>query len=301
MSIQLFKTLVAISEYGSFSSAANHICISHAAVGQQMKRLEDSFEVTLFDRSEKSPRLNQLGKALVPKAKSIVDDYETIFDDLIGDAQFIGELTLGAVPTTIRELVPRSIKKLMKDYPDLYIRVVPGLAESLFDQVDQGSLDSAIISMPGNINNNLHWSPIAEEELILLTSPEVVGEDPIKILKEMPYIRHHRRAAAGLLAEQWLYQNNINVREVMVTDSIETLTSMVAHNLGVAIVPDLCVPDPIFSKLRKISLGTNSIKRVLGILTRKDCSKIRLIDRLQEEIETILEDIDQDVNKFSVR
>ena len=35
MSIQLFKTLIAISEYGSFSAAADHICISHAAVGQQ--------------------------------------------------------------------------------------------------------------------------------------------------------------------------------------------------------------------------------------------------------------------------
>jgi len=50
MSIQLLKTLVAISEQGSFSTAADKICISHAAVGQQMKRLESSFDMTLFDR-----------------------------------------------------------------------------------------------------------------------------------------------------------------------------------------------------------------------------------------------------------
>lgn len=288
MSIQLFKTLVAIADHGSFSAAAEHVCISHAAVGQQMKRLEESFDVKLFDRSEKSPQLNQLGHALIPKAQKIIRDYETIFDDLIGDAQFIGELTLGAVPTTIRELVPRSIKTLMKDYPDLYIRVVPGLAENLYEKVFHGSVDAAVISLPDNISSNLRWTPIAKEELILLTSPEVMGEDPISILNNMPYIRHHRRAAAGLLAEQWLSQNKIDVREVMVTDSIETLTSMVAHNLGVAIVPDLCLPDPIFSTLRKIPLGANPIQRVLGILTHKDCSKIRLVDRLQEEIETTL-------------
>ena len=288
MSIQLFKTLVAISEYGSFSTAADYICISHAAVGQQMKRLEELFEVTLFDRTEKSPRLNQLGQALIPKAQKVIHDYETIFDDLVGDAQFIGELTLGAVPTTIRELIPKSIKKLMGYYPDLYIRVVPGLADSLFDQVSRGAIDAAIMGMPANIDQKLHWYPIAEEEFILLASSEVIGDDPIEILSEMPYIRHNRRAAAGLVAEQWLSQNEINVREVMVMDSIETLTSMVAHNLGVAIVPNLCAPDPIFAKLRKISLGKNSISRVLGVLTRKDCSKIRLIDRLQEEIEIIL-------------
>ena len=288
MSIQLFKTLVAISEYGSFSSAADHICISHAAVGQQMKRLEESFEVTLFDRSQKSPRLNQLGQALIPKAQKVIHEYETIFDDLVGDAQFIGELTLGAVPTTIRELIPRSIKRLMKNYPDLYIRVVPGLGGDLFDQVSIGAIDAAIVSKPENLDKAFHWRLIAEEELVLVTAPEIIGDDPIKILNEMPYIRHNRRAAAGIVAEQWLSQNKVEVREIMVTNSIETLTSMVTHNLGVAIVPNLCMPGPIFEKLRKISLGTSSIPRVLGLLTRKDCSKVRLVDRLQEEIEIIL-------------
>lgn len=288
MSIQLLKTLVAISEHGSFSAAAEKIYITHAAVGQQMKRLEASFDIALFDRSEKSPRLNQLGQALVPKAQKLIHDYENLFDGLIGDAQFIGELTLGAVPTTIRELIPRSIKRLMKNYPDLYIRVVPGIGGNLFDQVLRGAIDAAIISKPESLDKNLHWFPIAEEELVLVTSKNVEGNDPIKILSEKPFIRHNRRAAAGLVVEQWLSKNKIEVRETMVTDSIETLTSMVTHNLGVAIVPNLCMPGPVFADLRKISLGTSSIPRVLGILTRKDCSKVRLVERLQEEIEIIL-------------
>lgn len=289
MSIQLLKTLIAISEHGSFSAAADELCITHAAVGQQMKRLEESFKVTLFDRSEKSPRLNHLGLALIPKAQAVINDYETLFDDLTGDARFIGELTLGAIPTAIRELVPRSIKRLMKNYPDLYIRVVPGLTDDLFEEISRGGMDAAIISKPSRLDKSLHWFPIAEEELVLVTSSKVTGIDPIKILAEMPYIRHNRRVAAGTLAEQWLSENKVEVREIMVMDSIETLTSMVSHNLGVAIVPNLCMPDPIFADLRKISLGATSIPRIMGLLVRKDCSKIRLVNRLQEEIEVILE------------
>lgn len=289
MSIQLLKTLVAISEQGSYSSAAEKLFITHAAVGQQMKRLEESFDVTLFDRSEKSPRLNQLGQALIPKAQKLIHDYENLFEGLIGDARFIGELTLGAVPTTIRELIPRSIKRLTENYPDLYIRVVPGIGGNLFDQVLRGAIDAAIISKPESIDKTLNFHPIAEEELVLVTSNKVQGNDPMTILQEMPFIRHNRRAAAGLVVEQWLSRNRIQVRETMVTDSIETLTSMVTHNLGVAIVPNLCMPGPVFAELRKISLGSSSIPRVLGILTRNDCSKIRLVERLQEEIELTLE------------
>ena len=289
MSIQLFKTLIAISEKGSFGAAANHICVSQAAIGQQMKRLEETLDVTLFDRSQRTPRLNQLGKALVPKAKLVVQSYDTILDDLTGDAQFIGELTLGAVPSTIRELIPKSIKRLMSNYPDLHIRVVPGLSGELYDQVTRGALDAAVISEPPSIDHNHSWFPFVEEELVLLTSPEVMGDDPLQLLREMPYIRHTKRAAMGMIVDEWLNQNKVTVREVMVMESTETLSSMVAHNLGISIVPNLCMPDPTFAKLRKLPLGSTTIPRVLGILTRSDCSKIHLVNRLQEQIENTLQ------------
>lgn len=287
MSIPLFRTLIAIADNGSFSAAANQVCISHAAVGQQMRRLEETLQVVLFDRSQRTPRLNQLGLALVPKAKAIVHAYDTVLDDITGDAQFIGELTLGAVPSTVRGLIPMAVKKLIANYPNLHIRVVPGLSGDLFDQVNRGGLDAAVISEPTNLDNNLHWSPFAEETLVLLTSSEVTEDNPLKVLREMPYIRHTRRAAVGLLVEQWLQRNKITVREAMVMESIATVSGMVAHNLGVSIVPDLCVPDPTFTGLRKIPLRPNTFPRVLGILTRSDCSKIRLIERLHEQITLI--------------
>ena len=284
MSIPLFRTLIAIAENGSFSAAANAVCVSHAAVGQQMRRLEETLQVVLFDRSQRTPRLNQLGLALVPKAKAIVHAYDTVLDDLTGDAQFIGELTLGAVPSTVRGLIPMSVKKLIANYPDLHIRVVPGLSGDLFDQVSRGGLDAAVISQPASLDRNLNWSPFAEEKLVLLTSPELALDDPRQILREMPYIRHTRRAAVGILVEQWLQQNKIAVREAMVMESIATVSGMVEHNLGVSIVPDLCLPDPAFNKLRRIPLQPDTFPRILGILTRSDCSKIRLVERLHEQI-----------------
>lgn len=285
MTIALFKTLIAVSEHGSFRAAADKICLTHAAVGQQMTRLEESLQVKLFDRSEKSPKLNQLGKALVPKAKAVVLAYDTILDDLTGDPAAIGELSVGAVPSSLAGLIPKSLKRLLKLYPNLHIRVVPGLSPALLEQIEQGSLDAAVTSAPTHINKGLNWMPFYEEELVLLTAPDVQEQDPRKILANMPYLRHTRHASVGMLAEEWLAKHNIDVHDVMEMGSLENLANMVAHGLGVAIGPDICVPDPSFEQLKKISLGPSAPRRMLGILTRSDCSKLKLLEPLLEQIQ----------------
>ena len=288
MSISLLKTLIAISEQGSFSKAADHVHVSHAAVGQQMKRLEELLNTTLFDRSNRTPKLNLLGKALIPKARVVVLSYETLLDDLTGDADLFGELTLGAVPSAIRGLVPLSIKALMLIYPKLIVRVVPGLSVDLQTLIESGALDAAIISEPIRVESNVNWQPFVQEELILLTSKEVVGDDPIKLMEQMPYIHHTRRGAVGKLVEDYLKRNRITVHYSMEMESLESLTSMVSHNLGISIVPNACVPDPIFSELKKITLPSEPGCRVLGMLTRSDCAKTHLVKRLlQQIIETI--------------
>lgn len=284
MSIALFKTLIAIADHGSFSNAANAINITQAAVGQQMRRLEGSLGVELFNRSQKTPQLNALAHALVPKARALVHSYETILDDITGEGQLYGELTLGAVPSAIRALVPLSVRELVQIYPQLLIRVVPGLTSEMLEQVERNAIDCAIISAPGNLDTHLRWQPFAEEELILLTSTEVKMKDPLKILARHPYIRHTRRAAVGLLAAQWLSDHNIGVRVSMEMESIESLTSMVAHNLGVSIVPDMSVPDAIFANLKKVRLPGPRQSRVLGVVSRADNSKIRLVEKLVEQL-----------------
>lgn len=289
MTISLFKTLIAVSESGSFRGAAEIVCVTDAAVGQQMRRLEDSLNAKLFDRSERTPRLNQLGKAFVPKAKAVVQAYETVLDDLTGDPSMIGELVLGAVPSTVGGLIPKTAKRLIGLFPELRLRIIPDLSPRLLKQVEEGSLDAAVLSKPPRVQDTLIWMPFFEEPLVLLTSPEVTETDPKRIFASMPYIRHTRAASVGLMAEEWLANNKIKVNDTMEMGSLENLASMVAHNLGVSVGPDICVPDPVFRKLRKLPLGPTTPSRMLGILTRTDCSKMRLVQELLAQVSIIVE------------
>ncbi len=286
MSITLLRTLIAVSDTGSFAAASARVNVSQAAVGQQMKRLEENLGVALFDRDRKVPRLNPLGQGLVPKARDVVLAYDGMLTDLTGDAQLVGEMTLGAVPSTLRVLVPRAVKQLIAAYPDLRIRVVPGLSDDLSEQVERGALDAALLG-PFAPQTNMLWQPVAREPFVLIAGPDIEGDDPRALLAGHPFIRHTRRAAAGRLADDWLAAQKIAVSAAMEMETLEAVAAMVSHGLGLSVVPDICVPDATFADLRKLSLK-GAPARELGILSRADSRKRRLTERLLEEVEAII-------------
>ncbi|MGI9388035.1 MAG: LysR substrate-binding domain-containing protein, partial [Methyloligellaceae bacterium] len=284
MSIRRLKTLIAIAEKGSFAGASEVVHVSQAAVSQQMKSLEEELQVVLFDRSKRPPELNQQGLALTAKAREVVHSYDAMLQSLFGDGALRGQLMLGAVPTTLSGLVPRTVSALKMIYPDLGIRIIPGLSAELMPQVDRSYLDAAIISEPRYIPNHMNWQPFAAEPLVLLAPFRAPSDDPLELLATYPYIRFTRRAWVGSLIDQWLEANQIGVNEAMELDTLESVSANVFHNLGVSIVPFRSVPSPHPLPVKRIPLRPTAKSRILGVISRQDCVSYRMIEVLVKEL-----------------
>jgi len=265
MSIRLLKTLVAISEHKTFGAAADAIFITHAAVSQQMKTLEESLQIKIFDRSARTPELTPLGLQLVEKAKKLISDYENLVPSLIGDDIFNGDLLLGVVPTSLVGLAPKTISFLRQSYPNLRIKIFPNLTNTLMVELSRNTLDAAILSQTNLPPKDIVFEPFATELLELITSTKNTQTDAAEILKTNPYIRFNREAVVGTMIESWLQSKNITVNEVMELHSLEAISSMVSAELGVSIVPKLCVPGPYDIPLRSIGLGDPNLSRTIGL------------------------------------
>ena len=289
MSIRRFKTLIAVAEKGTFAAAATATFVSHAAVSQQMKTLEDELGVAIFDRSRRSPVLNQHGRNLVAKARDVVHAYNNMVSSVHDDDGVVGELMFGAVSTCMTSLVPRVVGMLKRRYPRLHVRVVPGLSAELQIQVERGYLDAAVLSEPPFLPSGLSWRAFAEEPLILLASREEESDDPEWLLESRPFIRFNRRAWLGRQIDEWLQANKVNVREGMELDTLESISSMVFYQLGVSIVPQRCVPSARPLPLKRIPLGASARPRILGVMARKDGSKSQLLEVLIAELVELVE------------
>jgi len=293
VSLRRLKTLVVVADLGGFRAAADSIYLSQAAVSLQMKSLEDELQVKLFDRTKRPPILNSIGRAMVPKAREIIDAYDQLIQSVTGDDVLSGELSIGAMPTTMTGVVPLAITALRAIYPHLHIHVFPDHSPNLMPQVDRNQLDAAVTSQPRYLAEHMEFRPFAEEPLIVLAPLDCPLDDPRKILRTYPFIRFTRSLWAGQWIDEWLRQEKISVMQSMELENLEMISAMVFRNLGVSIVPHRCIPSPNPLPLKRLPLGPSAPPRVLGLMARKDNPRSSLIEVFHGQLKHAVENQDQ--------
>ena len=284
MSIRRLRTLIAVDEHKTFSAAADAVYITHAAVSQQIRLLEEEWQITLFDRSRRTPQLTPAGRALVARAREIVRAYDTIIASALGDEGFKGEVSLGAVPMTLTGLTPLSVRLLKDSYPDLHVRIVPGMTTQLIAEVERGAVDAAVLSRQGPLPTDMNHADVAQEPMQLLAPEDTLGEDVIGLLTRYPFIRFSRDAVVGGLIDSWLRENNINVQVTMELQGLEAISSMVLAGLGVSIVPARCVRGFNPLPLRRLALPEGAPVRQLTLAFRRDNPRIPVIQEIHKAL-----------------
>ncbi|WP_108485358.1 LysR substrate-binding domain-containing protein [Oceaniglobus ichthyenteri] len=284
MSIRMLRTLIAVEERGTFSAAGDAVFVTHAAVSQQMKALEQTWGIALFDRTHRTPKLTPVGRAIVTRAREIVAAYDNLLPSVLGDDGLRGTLTLGSVPTGLSSLVPFAITLIKARFPDLHIAVVPGQTKELLIDLERGILDAAVVTKPHVIRENMRWAKISDEPMELLTSLNVTSDDPYQILATHPYIRFTRKALVSEFIEKWLQSKGIVVNDTMELENLEIISSMVHADLGVSIAPRRSVAPPNPLPLRHISLGDDAPVRQLGLMSLANTVRLRVLQEMETEL-----------------
>lgn len=288
MTIRLLRTLVAIADAKTFSAAADAVHVTHAAVSQQMQTLEANLGIALFDRSTRTPELTPVAHQIIAKARKLIADYDNLVPSVLADGGLSGVINLGALRTTLTGLTPQAMAVLKSKFPQIGLHIRPGLTGTLLAEVERGNLDAAIITKPHLMPVGLRFRELTEEPMQLIAAVEEPEDDPITLLKTRPFIRFNRNAVVGTLIENWILSKRIRVSETMELDSPEAIASMVFANLGVSIVPTLTVKPYDSVPVKRLDLGKDAPKRVLGLVHHENQLKTQALNELFDALTGVI-------------
>ncbi|WMD18812.1 LysR family transcriptional regulator [Achromobacter seleniivolatilans] len=264
--IKEFKTFIAVARDGTFTGAGAHLGLTQSAVSAQIKRLEEYLGVELFDRSARAAVLNANGREMLAQAEELVAMAERMVTTA-GAGHVSGSLRIGAIASVQQDLLVRALSRFRAVYPDVRVRIVPGVSLSLLGQVDAGEVDMAVlIRPPFTLPPELGWQRLMSEPVVL-AMPESMPLAPWRdLLATQPFIRYDRASFGGRVVDIFLKKHRINVHEAVELDEIEAIANMVRHGLGVALLPQLRRLD--MTGLRLVPLGELAFHRDIGIIGR---------------------------------
>ena len=138
--INLLVTFESAARHKSYSLAATELCISQAAVSQQMRQLEQGLNTRLFIRKGREMRLSQQGKMVFECAQEALGIINQGLSRLHQE-DIAGELTISSTQAfTALWLMPR-IQGFSEQHPEIQINVA---SSSGFEDLKQAHIDLAI-------------------------------------------------------------------------------------------------------------------------------------------------------------
>src|ERR1700677_2416307 len=118
LTLDQMRVLVAVADAGSFSAAARKLDRVQSAISQSIKTLETTLGLVLFDRSGKTPRLTDAGKALVGDSRALIAGAQAIRARAQSMAEDVEpELTLAVDSMLPIPLLMESLKALRVAFP----------------------------------------------------------------------------------------------------------------------------------------------------------------------------------------
>jgi DNA-binding transcriptional LysR family regulator len=265
--IRYLETFLVAAGTESFSAAGAKLGLTQSAVSMQIRRLEEDLDCELFERSGKSVRLSERGRALRTQAQAVVDGYTAMKTG--SPAPLSETISLGAISTVQSALLPKALHRLKSMRGTSKINVVPGTSIQLLAMLEANDLDMAALVKPGfGVPPGHTWVPLLDDRYVAIAAREEAGS-LYDWAAELPFIRYDRRSYGGHVVEQFLRKHRLAVRQEMELDEPAVIVQMVAEGLGWSVIPGTLLPLAFHPGIQVADLPGRPVVREIGVLVRR--------------------------------
>lgn len=139
------RAFAAVTQSGSFTSAARQLNLTQSAVSMLVQQLEQELHLQLFDRSRTAITLTEAGKNLLPMAQRILEEVRQVVEG----ASEIRALRRGFLRVSTSQMlactwVSSVLTEFGQQHPGISLRLTDAVADDVIDTVRHGAVELGI-------------------------------------------------------------------------------------------------------------------------------------------------------------
>ena len=277
-----------VARSGSLSAAARTLGTTQSAVSQQLRQLEREAGVPLLLRTARGTRLTEAGEALLRRADAVHTALHLAGQELGALSELrTGAVRLASFPSGTATLVPPAVRALHAEHPGVEVTLVEAEPPEAWASVLAGESDVALVfgyDGPPEDDGSLAWVPLGVESMSLVLPagedvPETLGAPE---LAERDWVAGCERCRAHLVA--CCHAAGFEPRLLHESDDYVVVQSLVAHGLGVTVLPDLALTA---FRHRDVVVRRSAWfgERHVGMVHRPGAERVPVIRALMERLQ----------------
>jgi DNA-binding transcriptional LysR family regulator len=240
MNLNQLKYFLVIVETGSFTKASERLFITQPSLSVGIQKLEESLGVKLFERRKKKFSLTSAGRCFLKKAKDILDEIESVKEELRHHCSSFKVLRLGTLNTIAVVHLANLIRNFCKFYPNIVIEQLSGNILELRNWLENGDIDMAISILGDKEDKRTSQSLFQQSYSIAVTEDHPLAERKslsFSELDRLPYIdRIHCEKRDEL--QRLFVARGVYPKTTYRATHDELSNALICAGIGLAIMPN---------------------------------------------------------------
>jgi DNA-binding transcriptional LysR family regulator len=169
------RYFVAVAEMENVSRTALKLHVSQPALSRQIRDLEDEIGFCLLERTAKSVRLTEAGRAFLNDARGLLQHA----DEAVKKARAVAsaeptELHVGYSPTPVAHILPKALRAFQHAMPNIHVRLHDWSNKAILDGVRDGRLQLGLIVSPPKASSlrDLRYEELFHERVCVAVAPQ---------------------------------------------------------------------------------------------------------------------------------
>lgn len=242
MNLSQLEVLVALTETGSFTEAADRIGLTRSAASYALANLEAELGVPLIERERGNAVPTAIGNCILYHAREILSRVETIQQEAAEVRGLrAGKLRIGVISSISARILSGILRKFRQEYPDIEVVTFEGTARVVADWIQTNTVDVGFVVRPSDGIESL-----------------TIGRDTVRVIVPLNHnLRNKRDVSMETLSQQPFIMPKsacdffdtstddselIGFQKHYEASDVQTILAMVREGLGITMLPEMLLP-----------------------------------------------------------